>query len=208
MPDTVPPNEPQALVARCNQGDRQAWVEFYTRYYRMISHAVERYCRAGSDEIEDLIQEVYLSLFKALKDYDPTRPIEAYILEIARRVRISRFRRNTAQKRGGGNPRPVPIDALDCAGQDQFVAVASPWQDQETSLIQAEQRRLLRLALPAISEACRKLLALRYQERLPYKEIAARLGVREGNLRVRVQRCLSALARSYAALAPEEADKP
>jgi RNA polymerase sigma-70 factor (ECF subfamily) len=196
------------LVARCNLGDRRAWEEFYARYYGLISRAVRKHCRARPDGVEDLIQEVYLSLFKALKDYDPARPIEAYILEIARRVGISRFRKDTAQKRGGGNPCPVPIDTLDSAGRGESVAVASPWRDQERSLIEAEERGMLRRALAGISDACRGLLDLRYREMLAYKEIAERTGVREGALRVRVQRCLTALAKSYAGLDPEEEGKP
>ena len=38
------------------------------------------------------------------ESYEPSKSVEAYILEIARRVRISSYRKEAALKRGGGNP--------------------------------------------------------------------------------------------------------
>jgi RNA polymerase sigma-70 factor (ECF subfamily) len=197
-------DDTRSLVARCNSGEKRAWEEFYARYSGMVSAAVRRMGRSEPDETEDTVQEVFLHLFKALEHYDPARSLEAYILEIARRVRISRYRHTAAAKRGGTNPRQIPIDAHDCHDTAQYVSVADSGQNQETQLIRAEQTRALRQALNLISETCRKLLALRYDQGLSYKEIGVILKEKEASLRVRVQRCLTSLGRSYAQLSPEE----
>jgi RNA polymerase sigma-70 factor (ECF subfamily) len=170
----------------------------------MITFAVKKWCRPGLEEVEDIVQEVFINLFKALRQYDPARPIETYILEITRRVRISRFRRRTAQKRGGSNPGSVRIDAHDCGGEGDSVSVAASGEDQETTLLKAQERKLLRQAIGALSEVCRRLLGMRYDEGLSYKEIAENLGAKEGTLRVRVQRCLSALEKIYSGISPQE----
>lgn len=197
-------DDTRSLVARCNLGEKRAWEEFYARYFGMVSAAVRRMNRSEPDETEDTVQEVFLHLFKALEHYDPARSLEAYILEIARRVRITRYRHGSAAKRGGTNPHHTPINAHDCHDTAQYVSVADSRQDQETQLIRAEQTRALRQALNLISEACRKLLAFRYDQGLSYKEIGAILNEKEASLRVRVQRCLSSLGRSYAQLSSEE----
>lgn len=197
-------NDPHLLVKRCNEGDKQAWNEFYTRYYGMIHCAVRRHSRPGSDNVEDVIQEVFINLFRALKDYDPMRPLEAYILQIARRVRISGDRKTYALKRGGGNPGSVRLDAHDRTEGRESVQVASSEDDQETSLMKAQESGLLRRALRLLSKDCRQLLGLRYDEGLAYAEIAAKINVKEGTLRVRVQRCLSALEKEYAQTAREK----
>jgi RNA polymerase sigma factor (sigma-70 family) len=190
-------SEVRRLIERCNRGDRQAWEEFYGRHVGMISTAVRRYCAKDPSEAEDICQEVFVSLFKALKSYDPTRSIEAYILEIVRRVRISRYRKDSAVKRGGSDHALRPLKTFDEEDEGGYVAVTSPGDDQEASLIRAQESHLLRKALDALSENCRRLLGLRYDEGLSYREISALLGVKEVTLRSQTQRCLSSLSRNY-----------
>jgi RNA polymerase sigma-70 factor, ECF subfamily len=204
VPDAPENNDLHLLVKRCNQGDRRAWQEFYARYYGMIRCAVTRHSRQGFDDAEDIIQEVFVHLFKALQDYDPRRPMEAYILGIARRVRISHDRKTYALKRGGGNPGALRLDAHDRTFGPEALQVASSHDDPETALMKAQETGLLRRALLLISEECRNLLALRYDEGLAYGEIAVKMKVREGTLRVRAQRCLAALEREYSLIAQEK----
>ena len=197
--------EMESLIQRCNQGDKRAWEEFYGRFHGLVLSVVKKYGNAGSDDLEDMTQEVFIHLFKALQTYDMSRPIEAYVLTIARRVRISRLRKTSALKRGGGNPGSAMVDALDGDEEGNSVSVASPADDQETLLIKAQERRLVQRALNALSDACRNILAMRYEQGLSYKHIAAHLAVKEGTLRVRVQRCLSSLSGIYSTILSEEA---
>ncbi|MFH1117519.1 MAG: sigma-70 family RNA polymerase sigma factor [Pseudomonadota bacterium] len=201
-PDTL-----GSLILRCNRGERLAWEEFYGRYSGLVSRAVKRLGAGDPNETEDLVQEVFIHLFSALRKYDRTRPIETYILEIARRVRISRYRKNTAAKRGGGVGGMMPLDAHD-GGEGGFVMIPSRENDPEEALIGAQQTGLMRRAVKTLTENCRKLLAMRYDKGLSFREISEALDVREGTLRVRVQRCLSSLARSYGELAAEEGGTP
>jgi RNA polymerase sigma-70 factor, ECF subfamily len=199
-------SDPQTLIRRCNRGDEQAWEEFYNRYSGMIYRVVKKQGSLRPQEVEEIAQDVFVSLFKALKNYDPARSVEAYILEIARRVRISRYRKTTALKRGGGNPRELSLEVHGSPREDGgSVSVASNDDDQETSLIKAQERQILRNALREVSETCRKLLSLRYELGLSYKEIAREMEAKEATLRVRVQRCLSALEGVYSELIPQEA---
>jgi RNA polymerase sigma-70 factor, ECF subfamily len=194
-----------SLIERCNQGDRRAWEEFYGRYLGLVSTAVRKYCRTEPHEIEDTVQEIFIQLFDALRHYDPARSLEAYILEIVRRVRISRYRSVSAAKRGGANPGSTRVDLHDGGDEAGYLSLAAAGTDQEAQLIRAEETHFLRKALDALSESCRKLLGLRYDRGLSYKEIAESLGLKEVTLRSQVQRCLSALGRTYTKIAPQEA---
>ena len=196
-------NNLRSLIQRCNRGDKRAWEELYARYSGSVSRAVGRLGSGDPQETEDLVQEVFLHLFKALRKYDPSRPLEAYILEIARRVRISKYRRNSAAKRGGRECTTMPLDAHD-GGEAGYIMIPSPEGNQEAALIKAQESGLLRKALKTLSESCRKLLAMRYHKDLSYKELSTEFGAKEGTLRVRVQRCLSALARHHGKLVQEQ----
>ena len=198
----------RTLIERCNRGDRQAWEEFYERYCGMVTRVLKRIGRPAPEDIQDAVQEVFLHLFTALRNYDPSRSVEAYILEIARRVRISGLRKGSAAKRGGMNPRPMRLNALEGRDEAGFMIVQSPYGDQESSLIKAQETHLLRKALSGLSETCRQLLGLRYEQGLSYREIADALHIREGTLRVQVQRCLSHLSRGYEKLVPQEVGTP
>jgi RNA polymerase sigma-70 factor (ECF subfamily) len=189
------------LVNACNRGDKDSWQEFYSRYLSLVHCAVRRFSR--SDELEDVSQEVFIQLFKALRDYDEEKSLEAYIMEIARRVAIGRFRRATAFKRGGPNREPSVDSSRDGDLQRGFCSSASA-ENQEMLLIRAEETKFLRFALNAISEACKKLLGFRYDQGLSYQEISALLGTKEATLRVQVARCLSSLSTHYGRAASME----
>jgi RNA polymerase sigma factor (sigma-70 family) len=155
-----------------------------------------------------MVQEIFVHLFTALKRYDPEKPLEVYILEIARRVRISQYRTASAQKRGGTVPWAERVNALDAHEEAGYISVAAQADDQESSMIRAQESRLLKNALRSLGEACRKLLSMRYYQGLSYKEIGEFLGTREATLRVQVQRCVSALGRVYSRLTLQEEGNP
>ena len=204
MPAADLENDFRSLVERCNCGDREAWAQFYALCFPWVSLAIRRTAYADPEDIEDTIQEVFIQLFKALRIYDPTRSLHAYVLEIARRVAIGRLRSVAAAKRGGLNPGHKRVNAHDCDDGEETVSVASPQTSQEILLMKAQEGHFLRKALGHITEKCKHLLALRYEQELSYQEIAQATGVKEPTLRVRVQRCLSALGERYSELSSKE----
>ncbi len=189
-------DERRALIERCNRGDKQAWEEFHSRYAGMIAAVVGKLSGIASDHTEDVVQEVFLQLFKALKTYDPARPLEVYVLEIARRVRASRFRKYSALKRGGIHSH-VPLDGTGDGPEAGAHQGQSVQYEQEERLIRREEIGRMRGALRAVKDKCRRLLQLRYEEGLTYKDIAGILRTKESTLRVQVQRCLTELGRIY-----------
>lgn len=195
------------LVDRCNQGDRSAWNEFYSRYRSMIECSLSKRVQTEHVDVEDLVQDVFVELMGALKSYDSSRPIEAYIFEIARRVWISRYRKNTALKRGGSQVQRVSINPHDIHDYDGSMAIINPGDDQEVSLSKAQESRLLRLALRSLSLRCQEVLGMRYSQSLSYKEMAAHIDIKEGTLRVIVQRCLSKLSEAYSLLELKEVSR-
>ncbi len=185
------------LVKRCNAGDESAWVELHSKYAPLIKRMVGKYSGSQLYEVEDMVNEVFEKLVTALRSYDPCRPLEGYIVEIARRTRIDFLRRSTATKRAAaGNPGPL-VDTHDHSGEKGYVQTVSNESDQESSIIREQGKSYLKEALLKLSSACRELLSMRYQEELSYREISITLSVKETTLRVRAQRCLWQLGKIY-----------
>lgn len=60
------------LVTAARQGDQGANCELVRRYRSLIRGKARSYFLSGADR-EDIIQEGMIGLFKAIRDYDPTR---------------------------------------------------------------------------------------------------------------------------------------
>lgn len=185
------------IVERCNAGDEAAWVELHSKYAPLIKRMVGKYSDSQLYEVEDMVNEVFEKLVTALKSYDPTRPLEGYIVEIARRTGIDGFRKSTAPKRAAArNPGPL-VDTHDHSGEKGYFQPRASKSDQESAIIWEQGKSRLKDALIKMSSACRDLLSMRYLEELSYKEISNVLSVKETTLRVRAQRCLSQLGKIY-----------
>jgi len=199
------PNELVSLVRRCNGGDEQAWEQFYGRYADLVSRVARRYSARAFRDPEDLVQEVFIHIFKALKNYDTSRPLDPFVLEITRNVCVSSLRRDAAEKRGGANPGRLSLNPHDSADEMGALVLPSDADNAETALMKAQEARQVRNALTRLSDACRRLLWLRYEWGLSYAEMSEASDVRQGTLRVQVLRCLSALGREYGRLVDREA---
>lgn len=61
-----------ALVRAAQQGDQHASCELIRRYRGLIRSKARSYFLIGADR-DDIVQEGLIGLFKAIRDYDPTR---------------------------------------------------------------------------------------------------------------------------------------
>ncbi|MDH5565909.1 MAG: sigma-70 family RNA polymerase sigma factor [Myxococcales bacterium] len=82
----------EALIARIESGDRQAFDVIYERYFGRVYGFVSRRLSNRADT-EDTVQEVFFSVFSSLASYRREAPLPAWILGIARRVVASRFKK-------------------------------------------------------------------------------------------------------------------
>src|SRR5579872_2497378 len=85
------------LMARAQDGDRQAYrmlLEDLAPYLRSIASR----CFTQASDVEDVVQDVLLTVHVVRHAYDPSRPFGPWLLAIANRRIIDRLRRETRQK--------------------------------------------------------------------------------------------------------------
>jgi len=137
---------------------------------------------------EDLAQETLLEAWRnAHKLHDPAGA-ERWLAAIARNVCL-----RSARRRGRG-----PLLLSDEAAGDEF--------DLDAELERAELLELLDRALALLPPATRDALVQRYVYDAPHAEIAARLGVSEDAVSMRLARGKTLLRRMLAAELGHEAD--
>ncbi len=122
--------------------------------------------RMTQDEIDDVIQEAYCRLY-ALDRFDGIDRPGAYFFSIARNLLLQQLRRQ----------RIVRIDTV------AEIEAMAPFDDSPSAERQLNAKlelARLRAVMDGLPERCRRIFEMRKVERLPQKEIAARIGVTEG----------------------------
>ena len=173
----------ETLVQACRRGDAAAWEALIARYQRLV-YSIPR--RSGLDEEQcaDVFQHVFAMLVNHLDRIEYPERIGAWLVKTAQREtwRVSRLARVAV---------PWP------AGDDESVAHELPDGAPLPAEVvtRLEEQHLVRTALAALDERCRRLLTLLFYrpDPPPYSEIAASLGTTEGSIGPTRARCLQKL---------------
>jgi RNA polymerase sigma-70 factor (ECF subfamily) len=187
------------LVRACCAGCREAWNEFYRRFYGLVRTVVQRRLPFSAEDVEDTIQEVFLHLMRSLDAYDQTYPLSKFVSVVAERVATDEHRFRSREKRQG---QAVPLDHEDYDGA-MTLALCSQDQPVDERIANSQQVLRLRASFRKLSERCRQILRMRFEQELPYKRIGEILGASENTVTVQTRRCLDALRELY-----EESDEP
>jgi RNA polymerase sigma factor (sigma-70 family) len=187
MLPTASTDDDATLVARCRQGDGSAWQALVQRYQRLV-YAIVR--RMGDDEhaAADVFQTVFSRLLQHLPKLTEPDRLQAWIVTTAKREALlqrRRARRTVSMHRQGED--------------GQAAADWEPADDAdgpEQQLDDLQQLHAVRLALDKLDPRCRDLLNLLFTDadlRVPYEEVARRLGVPVGSIGPTRARCLGKL---------------
>lgn len=167
--------DPLEALGAGDRGPFEAFVESATPTFLGF------FRRLGADEAEaeDLVQEVFLKLFRRARNYSPSGRFAPFAFRVARNAWIDRRRRGAVQIRArGGEP-----DECGTGSAEGFV-------DREPApslrLEQREEAERVRWALRALPEAQRLVFELGVVQELPYSEISALLEIPEGTVKSRM----------------------
>jgi len=191
--DSTDPERDLLLVKECLTGSEQAWNDLYCRYVNLVRTVVRRRIGSSPQDVEDVVQNVFVSLISSLSSYDESYPLARFICTVAERTAIQEYRYCKAAKR---HAEIDPLDVHD-GRQEGTRRIASDDQDQEERLGQLQLTEVLRLGLRSLDSRCREILMLRYYDELPFKQIAASFGATENTVTVQARRCLDELKIRY-----------
>ncbi len=184
-PEDVTGNEDADLVRRCLSGDQRACRDLVRRYERPVYSVLMRVVRR-SEDAEDLVQETFVKVFKALDRYDPERPFAAWIFTIASRLAIDHFRRRRVQT--------VSLNVTDPgSGEDRTMDVEDPGLKPDEITSNAEEELQTSALIDSLPEHYRIVVLLRHQQDLSYDEIAEALHLPLGTVKARIHRARALL---------------
>jgi RNA polymerase sigma-70 factor (ECF subfamily) len=178
----VAEDDERHLLERCLAGDEDACARLVDAHARMVGTVIWR--ATGDHEIvEDLAQDTFLRVFRALHAFDRRAKLSTWIYTIAHRVAIDHLR-----KAGRWREEGFVVSAGDEAAVAVETLPASPLASPEAVFVRDEDVRRVREALARLPAKYRVPLVYAAIDGLDYPTIAVMLGVTVGGVKTLVFR--------------------
>jgi RNA polymerase sigma-70 factor (ECF subfamily) len=165
--------EDDSLVSAARDGDRAAFGCLYDRYARMV-HGI-LLARVPPREVDDLVQEVFLSALRQLHALRDVTRFGAWLGTITRNRANDYFRRAIPDEKV-----TEPVDE-------------GRTESRTTNHAAEHEAAAILAAVRALPEPYREPLILRFVEGMTGPEIAARTGLTHGSVRVNLYRGMQLL---------------
>lgn len=172
MQPQIEPRSDVELLHAVARGDEDALARLYDRYRIILFSLLVRILKSR-EEAEDVLQEVFLQVWKRAKDFDEDRgkPF-TWLVTLTRSRAIDRIRQLGARQR-----------LADAASQDAPAAVS----DAVADTLHSERREIVARALAELPEEQRRTLNLAYFDGLTQSEIAEQLDTPLGTVKTRMR---------------------
>jgi len=172
-----------SLMRTAQAGDRAAYWELLRTITPLVKETVrQRFGFLQVQDMEDLVQDVLLSLHVARRTYDPTRPFLPWLMAIARN-RMADSARRYARRAAHEVACERPPETFPADDANMF----------ENGYADAEA---LAHALTSLPRSQRRAIELTKLREMSLREAAAATGTSIGALKVSVHRGISALRKA------------
>jgi RNA polymerase sigma-70 factor (ECF subfamily) len=183
------------LIRRLQQRDERAFEEVVRLYKNKVYNLVYRMI-GNSEEAEDIAQEVFVTVFKAIDSFRGEAKFSTWLYRIATnhcKNRMKYLGRRSYKSTG----------ELDEAAERELQAAQPsalrPHVDGPDAVLEGLQlERLVQEGIAALDEEHRTLIILRDVEDLSYEEIVSITGLAEGTVKSRLHRARLALKEHMA----------
>jgi RNA polymerase sigma-70 factor (ECF subfamily) len=159
------------LVSKALQGNQKAFRRIVERYHS-TAYAVIRGILGDSDEVDDVLQNVYIKIYRGLAGFRGESRLSTWIYQIARNEAI-----NAARRR---RPEGTPVE--------EVVLPAGEAASPEVSYGRQELSEQMEAAMAGLDENYRMALELRYMGERSYEEIAETMDLPVGTVKTYIYR--------------------
>jgi len=181
------------LMLDVKAGDQQSFELLLQRYRTPLVNFLYRMVRSR-EQAEDLAQEVFLRVYRAREDYEPSAKFTTWLFRIATNLALNSLRDHRHQKLEISMDAPIVADAE--GGDERPMEVADEHPDIEQHLVEEARKKMIRHAIEKLPEKQRAAVLLHKYQELDYSEISKILRCSESALK-------SLLFRAYETLRVE-----
>ena len=173
----------EALAKRVQEKDEQALVALIGRYEPKLKRYVGRLL-SNQHETEDIVQDVFVSVYRNILNFDTTRKFSPWIYRIAHNACMNAWR---GQHRG--------VAGLDLEELDRLIPHHMHEESPATEKEKEETRVLVEDVVGKLAPKYREIVQLYYFEDFSYNEIADVLHIPVGTVGIRLSRARDAMKK-------------
>jgi RNA polymerase sigma-70 factor (ECF subfamily) len=169
------------LVLASRQGDDAAFAQLLRKYQTRILQISYRFAASNQDQ-EDMVQEIFIHLYKKLDAYKVGAPFEHWFMRLARNFCCNWVRSRQRYERG-------KVDS-------ELLLEMTSDTSNERSLSREEARQMLNFALDGLPAQDRMVITLLELDEKSVREVAALTGLSESNVKVKAHRARKKMAEN------------
>ncbi len=171
----------EEVAKAVQEGDGELFGELITRYEEKLKRYARRFL-AREDEVEDLVQDVFIKSYTNIKSFNPELRFSPWIYRVAHNTFVNELKR---KERYGST----------IFDTDTMFAFMSAKERADTDTLTEENKKLIGESLSQLSPKLREVLVLHYFEDLSYKEISDVLQIPTTTIGVRINRAKEKLQK-------------
>jgi len=176
-----------ALAAAVIKGDGDSFAALVDRYMPMVYKFTYRYV-GNADAANDIVQDVFIKVWKNIRSFDPSRNFKTWLLTIAKNTALDAIKKKKS----------VLFSKIE-EGETDLDSFLAPYVDgpdlPDELLARKEVKADLEQMLQQLSPGYRSVLLLRYTEHLKFREIADALQEPIDTIKSKHRRALIQLRR-------------
>ncbi len=154
------------LVARCRNGDQEAWAGLVERFSRYVYAIATQGFRLREHDAEDVFQEVFAKVYERLDSLRSDEAIQPWIAQLTRRVCVDRLRAGSREET-----------------TDESELVADPDED---AIVRIDEALDVHDAMAGLPENCREILDRFFARDETYRTIGDALELPAGTIASRI----------------------
>ncbi|MEN6327322.1 MAG: sigma-70 family RNA polymerase sigma factor [Syntrophomonas sp.] len=176
----------EMLAKQTLHGKLSAFEELIERYKNIVFSVVYRIL-GQYQEAEDVTQEVFITVYEKMYQFDSSRRFGPWINRIAVNTCVTYLRKNR---------KVITLSFDETAGKQYELPYRVAYTDDpELVFEKAELKQEIDAALMELSESYRLIIIMRFRMELNNQEIAEILGISKENVEVKVHRARKALRK-------------
>lgn len=168
------------LAGRCASGDEEAWTVLVGRFRRKVWNVAYQFT-GRADEAEELTQDIFMHLLSALRTFDASGSLPAWLQRVARNYAIDHYRRRRRE-------RSMVVDGEE---SEELVAVArdtTGGNDPHRALEEKDLAAFLRQVIDRLPSDLGQAVILRDLQGMTYEDMASVLEIPLGTVKSRINR--------------------
>lgn len=177
----------QLVCAARDQGSHKAFADLMAAYREPLYLLLLRMTR-NTTTAADLTIETFGKAFMQLHRYAPTSTFSAWLYSIGVHLYIDQLRRKRVDT--------IPLSATEHTPDGEYIEyqIPSNQPNPEEALIRMQRDEALKDIVDGLKEPYRQIVRLRYYDDLSYEEIASKLKIPLGTVKIRLSRAKDLLA--------------